>query len=81
MVAIDATIEQSCPKEMRNILPKSSGPIHKDKACGKATTLSNGISLDFLKANAFHCKGHYFLCKHKIYQAKDDIGEKDDNPM
>jgi hypothetical protein len=53
---MDATIEQSCPKEMRKNPPKLSGPIRKDKARGKAMTLSNGKLLDFYKANALRCE-------------------------
>ena len=62
-VVMDATIEQSCPKKMWNNPPKFSGPIHKDKARGKAMTLSHGKSLDFYKANALRCDGKCFLCE------------------
>ena len=77
-VAMDATIEQSCPKEMRKNSPKFSGPIRKDKACGKAMTLSNGKSLDFYKVNALRREGKYFLCEQKGHQANDCTGEKKD---
>jgi hypothetical protein len=77
-VAMDATIEQSCPKEMRKNPPKFSGPIRKDKARGKAMTLSNGKSLDFYKANALRREGKCFLCEQKGHQAKDCTGEKND---
>ena len=75
---MDATIEQSCPKEMRKNPPKFSGPIRKDKARGKAMTLSNGKSLDFYKANALRREGKCFLCEQKGHQAKDCTGEKKD---
>ncbi len=77
-VAMDATIEQSCPKEMRKNPPKFSGPIRKDKARGKAMTLSNGKSLDFYKANALRREGKCFLCEQKGHQANDCMGEKKD---
>jgi hypothetical protein len=77
-VAMDGTIEQSCPKEMRKNPPKFNGPIRKDKARGKAMTLSNGKSLDFYKANALRREGKCFLCEPKGHQAKDCMGEKKD---
>jgi hypothetical protein len=40
VIAVDATIEQICPKNMRKIPPYFNGPIRKDKARGKAITLS-----------------------------------------
>jgi hypothetical protein len=75
---MDATIEQSCPKEMRKNPPKFSGPLCKDKARGKAMTLSNGKSLDFYNANALRREGKCFLCEQKGHQAKDYTGEKKD---
>lgn len=56
VVAMDATIEKSCPKNMRNKPPKFSGPNSKDKAHDKAMTLSSGKSLDLYKANALFCE-------------------------
>ena len=77
-VAMDATIEQSCPKEMRKNPPQFSGPIGKDKARGKAMTLSNRKSLDFHKANALRREEKCFLCEQNGHQAKDCTGEKKD---
>jgi hypothetical protein len=75
---MDATIEQSYPKVMRKNPPKFSGPIRKDKARGKAMTLSNGKSLDFYKANVLCRKGKCLFCKQKGHQAKNCTGEKKD---
>ena len=73
---MDTTIEQSSPKEMWKMPPKFNGPIRKDKARGKAMTLSNGKSLDYYNANAFHYEEKYFLCEQKGHQAKECMGRR-----
>ena len=68
-------LSNPAPRRFGRTLPSL---MVKDKARGKAMTLSNGNSLDFYKANALRREGKCFLCEQKGHQAKDCTGEKKD---